>query len=129
MKYKIISYDDVWQTATVKVSNDDGDLEVGMLLTISLKGITTTSDFETRINSGYAASRPPELTEISSELLSHVKDNLGTDSIRLSTIDSSNTPESIYTYNSTVTNYVPSWSIHTDSTLTNSQQTIPDEVI
>ena len=128
MKYKIISYDDVWQTATVKVSNDNDDLESGMLLTISLTGIATTSDFETRINSGYAASNPPALTEINSELLNHVKDNLGADSMSFSNTESLSS-SSIYTYNSTVTNYVPSWSVHTDSTLTNSQQTIPDEVI
>lgn len=82
MKYKIISYDTTWQTVTVKATGDDDDLEMGILLTVSIKDVTSVLALETRIQTAFSYQRPPSLTDINAEILNHINDNLETSSIQ-----------------------------------------------
>jgi len=82
MKYKIISYDTTWQTVTVKATGDDDDLEMGILLTVSIKDVTSVLALETRIQTAFSYQRPPSLTDINTEVLNHINDNLGNSSIQ-----------------------------------------------
>ena len=85
MKYKIISYDTTWQTVTVKATGDDDDLEMGILLTVSIKDVTSVLALETRIQTAFSYQRPPSLTDINAEILNHINDNLETSSIQSKT--------------------------------------------
>ena len=121
MKYKIISHDDHWHITTVIVAEDEAGLDRGVVIPVSLTGLTSVEEFESRIYLAYSSNLPPPAESINSSLLSHVTSNVNS-SLPLSDIITT-------TNESTVTNFSNSWSIHPDTTLTGTQQIIPDEVI
>lgn len=121
MKYKIISHDDYWHITTVMVAEDEAGLDTGVVIPVSLTGLSSVEEFESRIYLAYSRNRPPSVESINASLLSHVTSNVSS-SLPLSDVITT-------TNESTVTNFSNSWSIHPESTLTNNQQIIPDEVI
>ena len=121
MKYKIITHDEHWHITTVMVAEDEAGLATGIVIPVSLTGISSVEEFESRIYIAYSRNQPPLAESINSSLLSHVTNNVSS-SLPLSDVITT-------TNESTVTNYSNSWSVHPDTALTNNQQTIPDEVI
>ena len=122
MKYQIISYDDVWHIATVKAAEDDAGLENGMIIPVSLVNISGVTDFERRVYQAYMGSRPPSVDLVNSDVMAHVTSNVST-TLPLPDTFPSSRPE---TEEDVLSN---PWSIHSDSTITQTRTVIPDEVI
>ena len=122
MKYQIISYDDVWHIATVKAAEDDAGLENGMIIPVSLVNISGVTDFERRVYQAYMGSRPPSIDLVNSDVMAHVTSNVST-TLPLPDTFPSTRPE---TEEDVLSN---PWSIHSESTLTQTRAVIPDEVI
>jgi hypothetical protein len=122
MKYQIISYDDVWHIATVKAAEDDAGLENGMIIPVSLVNISGVTDFERRVYQAYMGSRPPSIDLVNSDVMAHVTSNVST-TLPLPDTFPSTRPE---TEEDVLSN---PWSIHSDSTITQTRTVIPDEVI
>jgi hypothetical protein len=122
MKYQIISYDDVWHIATVKAAEDEAGLESGMIIPVSLVNISGVTDFERRVYQAYMGSRPPSVELVNTDLMAHVTGNVS-NSLPLPDTFPSERPESEEDVLSNP------WSIHSESTLTQTRTVIPDEVI
>ena len=122
MKYQIISYDDVWHIATVKAAEDDAGLENGMIIPVSLVNISGVIDFERRVYQAYMGSRPPSVELVNADLMAHVTGNVS-NSLSLPDTFPSERPESVIDVISSP------WSIHSESTITQTRAVIPDEVI
>jgi hypothetical protein len=89
MQYKIISYDETWHISQVAIFNDNQE-EVSRI-SISLKGLTSISNFENRVHQTYSSSLPPPESDINSDILNHVKLNIGKDALLLATPASTQT--------------------------------------
>ena len=83
MQYKIISYDEIWHISQVAIL--DSEQNEITKLNIGLIGLTSISDFETRVYRAYSASLPPAQSDINSDIINHVTSNLGKNSITLAT--------------------------------------------
>jgi len=90
MQYKIISYDEIWHYSQVAIL--DSDQNEITKLNIGLIGLTSITDFETRVYRAYSASLPPAQSDINSDIINHVTSNLGKDSITLATPTSTQRP-------------------------------------
>jgi len=122
MKYQIISYDDVWHIATVKAAEDEAGLETGMIIPVSLVNISGVSDFESRVYRAYIGSRPPSVDLVNSDVMAHVTSNVS-NTLPLPDTFPSTRPES---EEDVINN---PWSVHSESTITQTRTVIPDEVI
>jgi hypothetical protein len=122
MKYQIISYDDVWHIATVKAAEDESGLENGIIIPVSLVNVAGIGEFERRVYQAYVGSRPPSVDLVNSDVMAHITSNVS-NTLPLPDTFPSTRPETEEDVHENP------WSVHSDTTITQTRTVIPDEVI